>query len=147
MAQFKLRAGERVLSSHRVSLVDGRSTLAANLYLTNERVVVTGGTKATRVSTWFFAGPLLWALGQIVADSSLKIVYQIPRNQFAGVEAGDGDMAIFRNNGDGYAHISFAITRELMGTDSTQTWQQRMHAWASGTDEGTALPTATVIEK
>jgi hypothetical protein len=80
-------------------------------------------------------------------DYSAQLLYQIPRDDFATVEAGDDDMAIFHSHGEGYAHVSFAITRELMGTDSVQKWQQRMHAWASGTDEGATLPTATVVDR
>ena len=145
MARFKLREGERVISLHRASIVDGRSARPANIYLTTDRVVVTVGPKS---SPWgFLGGPLLFAMRVLSMDRNAEMLHQIRRDDFDVVEAGEGDMAIFRNKGEGYAHVSFAITCELMGTDSVQTWQQRMHAWASRTEEAAPLPTATLVDK
>ncbi|HTL31817.1 MAG TPA: hypothetical protein VL326_01765 [Kofleriaceae bacterium] len=147
MARWTLERGERVISTHSVQLVDGRGRLPATIFLTNHRLVVTAGTKTSGWG-WFLAGPIALMFEALRNRHGSRIYYQMKRERFVSVEPGEGRMLVFHDDGEGYAHVSFAITPDLLISEpeSLQTWQTRMHAWSSGTAEAATLPTATVID-
>jgi hypothetical protein len=128
--RFTLQPGESVLSSHYVALVDGRTTLPAYIHLTTDRLVVTGGKRTGKGWLFLLGLPIFVALRQLAAEAP-RIHYQMKRERFASIEPGDAGMLVFRDKGEGYDHVSFAITHELTTSiESLSTWEKRLYAWA-----------------
>jgi hypothetical protein len=144
MAKFEIREGEEVTARFDVSLVDGAKALRSALVITNQRLVVVAGRKQSFFENMF--GIMGRVSTQMVTGSlGGRITYEIARDRFAGVEAGEGKVIVFRDDGEGYAHTSFSIVRDLLtNNDDVAVWQQRMHAWASQSAPAAPLPAATL---
>ena len=141
MATFELSEGERLLEEHEVSFVDGPKAVQSRLVLTSHRVVVIAHRKRTFVEAMF--GLVGRVISQLLDVSNQRITCEIPRERFASVEPGEGKVIIFRDDGEGYAHTSFAILSErLTNNEPFSVWQHRMHAWAAGTLPAAPLPDA-----
>ena len=135
-----LEPGETKLSVHHVGLVEDRRKHPATLVLTSQRLLL---LYAPPPPTWAAMFGVLGALlGEAVARKE-RVRYQIRRDRFVAVEAGDGGILVFHDSGEGYAHTSFAITSK----ESVAEWQQRMHRWASNTPEGGPIPPARVVDR
>ena len=137
MAKFELGEGEHVVGEFEVSLIEARETRPARIILTNDRLVVVTGMKVNKWPMWFtglYSFALRGLLRGAAAQLASKITYQIARERFASVEPGEGRVIVFHDDGEGYAHTSFAIMSELLSSqESVTTWQQRMQTWAAGT--------------
>ena len=143
---FELQADEKEVWRDDVSLVEDRRTYPASLILTNQRAVLTF-IKSPR--------PWLWAVNWIVAivlavsarARKPRLRHQMRRNRFASVEQGEGGILVFHDDGEGYAHTSFAIKHEK----PLDWWQSKMQQWASATafdaTEPAPLPAAPVIDR
>lgn len=131
MARFTLREGERVLSSHYVALVDGRTSLPAYIHLTTDRLVVVAGKPLKKGWLFFLGFPLFLGLRALSTDQAPRVYHQMERDNFASIEAGDGGMLVFHDKGEGYQHVSFAITHDITTSgESLSTWEKRLYAWA-----------------
>jgi len=97
----------------------------------------------------------MWVLGLFIFYALFKSVssrlkkervrHQIKRDRFGSVEGSDQGILVFHDQGEGYAHVSFAIRSK----DSASLWQMRMQRWASGTDdveETVPLPEARIVD-
>jgi hypothetical protein len=134
-------SGENKLVSYAVGLVEDRKTLRATVVLTDRRVVL-----LFKPPSWlwtFLSKPLFGLRGELFVKREERIRYQIRRERFSSVEAGSGELIIFHDDGEGYAHTSFAITSK----ETFSEWQQRMHRWAAGVDAGASLPAARLIDR
>ena len=146
MGTWALEPGERLLSEHEVAVAFEGKTRIGRLYLTTTRAVVA----ALPRRSWWTNLMGVWAIvfRNLAPGGSMRVLYNMKRDRFASVEPGEGGLIVFHDNGEGYAHVSFAITtNELANTDTVHAWQQRMHAWASGASDGSELPSATIVEK
>jgi hypothetical protein len=143
---FELEPGERKLAQEHVRLVEDRRTFPGTLILTNRRAVITFARTPS-----IFLWALLWfvALIKMVAARAQRerVRHQIRRDRFASVEQGPEGIVVFHDQGEGYAHTSFAIKSD----DAFNLWHQRMHRWAGATDDMAddplPLPTARVIDR
>jgi hypothetical protein len=131
MAKLALKPDERVISTHPVTLVERGSQLPATIHLTTQRLVVTPG--AGLGSSFRFAfNPLVLLFGSMRRNKQPRIYHQMRRDRFASIEAEEGNLIVFHDDGEGYAHVSFAITPDVFAhtPDSFEMWQERMSEWA-----------------
>jgi hypothetical protein len=141
MRRFKLKDGEQAISEHNVALAfEGKARLA-RLILTSDRLVI--AMTYRRPGDWI---GLLWRY--VAPKGLLRVAYEMRRDRFVSVEPGDGGILVFHDSGEGYAHVSFTLTPDLLAAElePLAVWQQRMRAWTSGMDEGVPLPTATLVD-
>ena len=123
MAKFELAEGEQILFQFECSLVDGGKALPARLIITNQRIVSCIGAKSSLV------GALLgkWVERSFTSMTATRISHEIARERFASVELEDR-VVVFRDDGEGYAQTSFAITSTVLATkDGLATLQSHLH--------------------
>ena len=132
---FELQPGEKKLSHEFIELVDDRRTYPASLILTSRRLVVTYA-RTPRVWLWALAWMIALVASVAARAREERVRYQMRRDRFRSVEQGDGGILVFHDDGEGYAHTSFAIkSREPLNA-----WQARMSGWSSGTAEDDDVP-------
>lgn len=131
MAAFELAPDERIISAHDVTLVERGTKIAAMIHLTTHRLVVTPGAGLRPAWNWAL-NPFNWLFGSLHRKKQPRIYHQMRRDAFASIEREDGDLIVFHDSGDGYAHVSFAITPDVFSftPESFEVWEQRITEWA-----------------
>jgi hypothetical protein len=144
VAAFTLASGEQLILDEAVTAVDERVQVRGRVIVTDRRVVL---VRAGRPKWWWFALGWFGWLRVFIGATAQQVAAEIDREDFDAVGPDDHDRIYFRNRGTGYAHRSFSI----LSKTALAVWQQRMHAWASGTalDGGlpSSLPVATIARR
>lgn len=144
--KFELQADETEVWRDDVRLVEDRRTYPASLILTNQRAVLTF-MKPPRPWLWVVNWIIAIVLAVTARARKPVIRHQMRRDRFASVEQGEGRIFVFHDEGEGYAHTSFAIQHEK----PLDWWQAKMQQWASAKTfaptEPAPLPAARLIDR
>jgi hypothetical protein len=127
---FQLAEDEReLLREHFTASRDRKQVPNSKLILTDRRLALLV-PRPDGVSKLF---GMLWGRGAGKLGQKLELVHEIPRARFEVIEQ-DGPMLVFRNDQDGYAHVSF----EVYEASPLPTWEQRLRDWVAGDHEAVA---------
>lgn len=136
MAKFVQQDGETILLEELVTCIRNHKRVPnGRIFLTDRRVVLLAPREgvASKI-VGFLLGRRIAEMMAGAVDHEDDQTHQIKRSDFAEVEQGDQKLLIFRNNGEGYAHLSFEVFSDM----PFDAWKIRMQKWLDGT-----LPAST----
>lgn len=130
MARYVCEAGEVELLREMADGSRDGVRLPGFVIITDRRVVLLVAKKVRStgwLSTSWLVAPFLTRMVQQVAP--LEMTHAIELDDFAELLRDDQGWLRFHSKGEGYAHVSFAIS----SMTPFKIWQQRMQRWVAGT--------------